>query len=51
MPSGFFDHEQTRLVGSRKLYGRSFRGVSFGATGEAFGEGVLDRHVGVLKRR
>ena len=40
MPSGFFDHEQTPALLVLED-GRSFRGVSFGATGEAFGEAVF----------
>ena len=37
MPSGFFEREQTPALLVLED-GRSFRGVSFGATGEAFGE-------------
>ena len=40
MPSGFFDREQTPALLVLED-GRSFRGVSFGATGEAFGEAVF----------
>ena len=40
MPSGFFDHEQTPALLVLED-GRSFRGVSFGAAGEAFGEAVF----------
>ncbi|MCW3157723.1 glutamine-hydrolyzing carbamoyl-phosphate synthase small subunit [Micropruina sonneratiae] len=40
MPSGFFDHEQTPALLVLED-GRSFRGVSFGATGETFGEAVF----------
>ncbi|MFT3832209.1 MAG: glutamine-hydrolyzing carbamoyl-phosphate synthase small subunit [Micropruina sp.] len=40
MPSGFFDHEQTPALLVLED-GRSFRGVSFGASGEAFGEAVF----------
>ena len=40
MPSGFFDHEQTPALLVLED-GRLFRGVSFGATGEAFGEAVF----------
>lgn len=40
MPSGFFDHEQTPALLVLED-GRSFRGVSFGVTGEAFGEAVF----------
>ena len=40
MPSGFFDREQTPALLVLED-GRSFRGVSFGAAGEAFGEAVF----------
>ncbi|MFT3969716.1 MAG: glutamine-hydrolyzing carbamoyl-phosphate synthase small subunit [Micropruina sp.] len=40
MPSGFFDHEQTPALLVLED-GRSFRGVSFGASGDAFGEAVF----------
>ena len=40
MPSGFFEREQTPALLVLED-GRSFRGVSFGATGEAFGEAVF----------
>ena len=40
MPAGFFDREQTPALLVLED-GRSFRGVSFGATGEAFGEAVF----------
>ena len=40
MPSGFFDREQTPALLVLED-GRTFRGVSFGATGEAFGEAVF----------
>ena len=40
MPSGFFDREQTPALLVLED-GRSFRGLSFGATGEAFGEAVF----------
>ncbi len=40
MPSSFFDREQTPALLVLED-GRSFRGVSFGAAGEAFGEAVF----------
>ena len=40
MPSGFFDHEQIPALLVLED-GRSFRGVSFGAAGETFGEAVF----------
>ncbi|MFT3862212.1 glutamine-hydrolyzing carbamoyl-phosphate synthase small subunit [Micropruina sp.] len=40
MPSGFFDRDHTSALLVLED-GRSFRGVSFGATGETFGEAVF----------
>jgi len=40
MPSGFFEREQTPALLVLED-GRSFRGLSFGATGETFGEAVF----------
>ncbi|MBK8446232.1 MAG: glutamine-hydrolyzing carbamoyl-phosphate synthase small subunit [Micropruina sp.] len=40
MPSGFFEREQTPALLVLED-GRSFRGLSFGATGEVFGEAVF----------